>query len=280
MGEGEGSAGYSPPAARVALVGHRGARGLWPENTVPGFLGALAAGANVLELDLHLAQDGVPVVCHDPDLPFAGRRISVSSRPAAWWAGIDVGSAVDPRFPERIPIAATVPSLATVLSAVRDSGLDPGWLLELKQSPDPAGSTGPDPGVFAAAVAGDVRKAGLVHRSVAISFDTGLLEAVHRHGLATGLLLEPGTPGGPEEHVARLGHRPTSLGPHYSLVDAEFLRAARREGLLVIPWTVNEPDLMERLLLLGVDGVTTDRPDLAARVFDRVLGDGWDRVAS
>lgn len=272
--------GSSSPSARVALVGHRGARGLWPENTVPGFLGALAAGANVLELDLHLAQDGVPVVCHDPDLPFGGRRVPVSSRPASFWAGVDVGSMVDPRFPERIPVAATVPSLATVLSAVRGSGQDPGWLLELKRNPGAAGSTGPDPEAFAAAVAGDVRNAGLVHRSVVISFDTALLESAHREGLATGLLLEPGTPGGPEELVARLDHRPTSLGPHHSLVDAAFLGAARREGLRVIPWTVNEPDRMERLLRLGVDGVTTDRPDLAAQVFDRVLGDGWVRVAS
>ena len=227
------------PAGAVAfdLQGHRGARGLAPENTLAGFAATLSLGVSTLELDLAMTRDGVVVVSHDPALnPDLTRDAS-----GAW-----------------LTRAGPV-------------------IHEL---------------TFAEAVADEIGKAGVVERTTVQSFDWRSLVHLRRLApeIATACLtveqswldnLERGRPGA-SPWTAGLdidGHGSTPRlvqaagcavwSPFFRELTAESLAEARDLGLTVIPWTVNDQADMARLIEMGVDGLITDRPDLAREAMAR-----------
>lgn len=222
------------------IIGHRGAAGLAPENTVEAFLRGVAAGADLVECDVHLSLDGVPVVIHDGML----ERTTSGSGPVgactlAQLQSLDAGA------------GTRIPTLAEVFSAV----------------PVPVQVEIKDPAAVAP-VADFLAAEGRAARAFVISFDHRLLrEAVDRlPGLRTGALV--GTrPADPAALCREVGA--SALCPLHSLVDAELVAACRAAGLAVMPWTVNAPAEVRRLLGLGVDSVTTDRPDMAASALSR-----------
>lgn len=272
------------------LQGHRGARGLWPENTREGFAAAAGLGVTSIELDVVLSLDGVPVVHHDlalhpdiargpdgawiapPGLPLAGLR-------AADLARFDVGrlrprSRYAARFPAQTAIdGARIPLLADVLAMFRASPvrLD----IEIK--------TGLRRDAPAAAIAGiadailavlDAHGAGVALSARA--FDWRVLRHLRaaRPDLPLAWLtgLGPAATGAAvREAVLRDGwppYRPV-WAPDHRLLRKRQIIAARQAGLAVIPWTVNAPLVMQKLMQWGVDGLCTDRPDLAREILAR-----------
>ncbi|MGH7678746.1 MAG: glycerophosphodiester phosphodiesterase [Gemmatimonadaceae bacterium] len=209
------------------LIGHRGAPRERVENTLPGFLLALERGADAVELDVHVSEDGEVVVHHDHEV--RGRRIASSS-----WAdlsGVDIGG-------------ATIPRLADVLEAVADRAT---VYIELK-------------GVhIERAVLRVAEKHG--RRYALHSFDHDAIERVKglQPDVARGILLDRETPRAGEVMRAAVERmRPRDVWPHWSLVDAAFMAAARALELRVIPWTVNSKDTARDLANLNVDGICTD----------------------
>jgi glycerophosphoryl diester phosphodiesterase len=284
------------------LQGHRGARGLSPENTLPAFARALGLGVTTLELDAAVTRDGVVVVSHDPRLNpdlardpdgewIARPGIAIFSLTAADLARYDVGrlrpgSAYAALYPEQVPVDGTrIPTLREVFALARKAGnTGVRFNVETKIRPDrPHETLGPE--AFADAVVAVVREAGVEARTTIQSFDWRTLRHVgKRHpDLVTVYLTEPGTeqmaagPGGPSEWLAgfdpaafagsvpRLVHAAGGRvwSPQYRELRAATLAEAHRLGLRVIPWTVNRPADMGALIALGVDGLITDRPDLA-----------------
>jgi glycerophosphoryl diester phosphodiesterase len=269
------------------LVGHRGARGLFPENTLEGFRAASALGLRAVELDVGVTRDGVVVVHHDPALnPDLARDAS-----GAWIAHpppllkeltlaelgrfdvgrIRPGSRYAARYPAQRPIdGARVPTLEAVLRA------EPGLhvTIEMKLLADrPEATVSPE--AMAAAVAAVVEQAGAIGRVGVSCFDWRGVRAMRLRcpAIARGWLTERRTeaapalwwdiaspPAAPEAIAAEGGG--TWFAAHHSL-SRDALARARRLGLRVVPWTVNEPDEMARLIARGVDGLITDRPDLA-----------------
>jgi glycerophosphoryl diester phosphodiesterase len=283
--------------------GHRGARGLWPENTLAGFARALTLGVSALELDCGVTRDGVVVVTHDPQLnpdltrDAHGRFLTTPGPPIvgltyAELQSYDVGrlrpgSDYAARFPAQQPIdGERIPSLRDVLSLVRTRGhgrvrLD----IEVKTFPErPQLAAAPE--AFAAALQGDFGATGTAAMVCVMAFDWGVLAAVQRRmpGLATVALTEEQAGedtvrvGAPEpspwlggldprsfdNSVVRLvkATGATTWGPDFKDLDAARIAAAHALGLRVIPWTVNAETDMQRMLELGVDGMTSDRPDL------------------
>ena len=224
------------------LQGHRGARGLMPENTLPAFAKALSLGVSTLELDTGVAADGVVVVSHDRTLNPALTR----DRAGAWLPnrgpalnslsfrelrGYDVGrvkpdSRYARRWSEQIAIDGTkIPSLADVFALARRAGNDlVRFNIETKIDPRKP-SESPDPESFARA----------------------LLNVVWEVKAAGGAV----------------------WSPYHKEVDAVQLREARSLGLTVVVWTVNDPARMETLIDLGVDGIITDYPDRLRTVMAR-----------
>jgi glycerophosphoryl diester phosphodiesterase len=250
----------------VEVQGHRGCRGLLPENTLPGFREAIRLGVDVLELDLGLSADGVLVVAHDPRLnPVICSGLEALPSPwikeltYAQLGSLDCGSKRHPDFPQQRPApGARMPRLEQVLELLR---AHPGLRanIEIKTFPERPQETRP-PADFAAALVAAVRDAGLQQRVTVQSFDPVALQAVARlePGLTLAALAERREDFDPM--LRRTGAR--ILSPRHSEIRRRDVDRYRESGVRVIPWTVNTVPEMKRLLEWGVDGIITDRPDL------------------
>ena len=284
------------PAWAFDLQGHRGARGLAPENTLSGFEAALAIGVTTLELDVVLSAEGVPVISHDPALnpditrDASGRWLQASGQLIerlsldqlqAWDVGrINPASRYARDFPDQVPQDGEhIPTLAALFDRVRALRADSvRFNIETKLRPDSAPPSGTPEG-FVRAIVEVIRAHGMAQRVSLQSFDWRTLQAARqlapdiptvfltaqlpRFDTVTSGDWTLGLRAGVFETAADLvfaaGGRVWS--PHHSNLSQAVLRRSRALGLRVIPWTVNEPADMERLLDWGVDGLITDRPD-------------------
>jgi glycerophosphoryl diester phosphodiesterase len=288
------------PASAFDLQAHRGGRALLPENTLPAFEHALTLGVSTLETDLALTSDGVLVLSHDPRLNPAltrgpdGRWIAapgpaIRSLTRAELADYDVGR-IDPaseyarQWPAQRAVDGTrIPTLAALFALGRGNAVR--FNIETKLTPD--GADAPAPDEFARAVVAAVRAAGLSDRVTVQSFDWRTLVAVRALApeIATACLtietprmdtVRPGVDGASPWHAglraAEHGGSPVALAraagcgtwsPYFRNVDAARVAEAHALGLKVLPWTVNDPAEMRRLVHLGVDGLITDAPDVA-----------------
>lgn len=235
------------------IVGHRGAAGVAPENTLVSFREAIRLGSDWLEFDVRLSADGVPVIIHDSTLKrTTNGRGPVRARTLAELRRLDAGSWFDPRY-----AGEKIPTLDEVLKLGPRVRLN----IEIKARSAPAAEA-------AKAVWSRVRQAGLEDRVLISCFDLKVLRALRD--------LDP---------EVRLGfpwqaglrdpiRRATTLRCRMMLFDVGGLsekkvRRCREVGLEVWVYTVNEPDEMRRVLDLGIDGLITDRPDLLARMVRR-----------
>lgn len=287
------------------LQGHRGARGLFPENTVEGFRAALGLGVTSVELDVALTADGVPVVVHDPVL-----NCNLVRRPDGAWltppgprvcdltladlAAYDVGrarpgSALARAHPAQQPIdGARIPTLDAVFHALAGSFV----IVDVELKTDP---TRPElsasPAEMADAVMASAMQCNTVQTLAVRSFDWRGLRHLRaafpalRLGWLTcaetataawwGAGAASGRSAAEAVAMASGGHGPTCWAPHHTELDEATIAHAQALGLRVVPWTVNNSADMDRLIGWGVDGLCTDRPDLARLAIARASGPGW-----
>jgi len=289
------------------LQGHRGARGLWPENTLGGFERALALGIRTLELDCAMTRDGVVVISHDPELnpehtrDDTGRFLSrpgpgISTVDYAQLARYDVGrirpgSTYERVHPQQQPLdGERIPRLADLYALIDRRGDRSVCLnVEVKIFPlQPELTAAPE--AFTRALLTVVESSGMAARTTIQCFDWRVLNCVHRlaPGIATGALtdqqgdddtvhLDRPAPspwlGGLDARqfngsVPRLA-KASGAGtwsPNYLDLSSAQVAEAHALGLQVVPWTVNEPADMERILSMDVDGMISDRPDLLRAV--------------
>lgn len=276
------------------LQGHRGARGLFPENTLEGFLAAARLGVGCFELDVGMTADNVVVVTHDLAL-----NRDLARDPAGNWpdeAGplvhaltlgqlrhYDVGR-IRPNtryarlYPDQSPIdGARIPTLESVLNALPTTRFN----IELKTDPTRPAATVP-PDVMADAVLAVVDAADAADRVMIESFDWRGPRHVRRvrPEIVTAWLTSPETVANaalwwdgprPEDFAGSVPRAVRAeMGAHWAPAHAALTEAevaeARALNLGVLPWTVNCPADMRRLIGWGVDGLITDRPDLAMLV--------------
>jgi glycerophosphoryl diester phosphodiesterase len=284
------------------LQGHRGARGLMPENTIEAFRTALGIGVTTLELDLAMTKDGILVVSHDsvlnpdhtrgPDGTFlaapgpAIRSLTLPELERYDVGRLKPGSSYAARFPEQRGMdGVRIPTLAAVFELVRQTKADQvRFNIETKLTPT-SGADTPDPETFASAVAAAVRDAGLAGRAAVQSFDWRTLMVLRR--VAPEIERVCLTVEQPDEdniQRGRPGASPWTAGldiddfggsvprlvaaagcgvwsPFFRNLTPEAVVEATSLGLRVIPWTVNEPPEMERVIELRVAGIITDYPD-------------------
>jgi glycerophosphoryl diester phosphodiesterase len=224
----------------VTVIAHRGASAYALENTAPALELALEQGADVLEVDIRLTADGVPVLLHDETL----RRTTGDERPIAAVTRDELARLPDPVRPLLLE------------DAFEHLGGRARFLLDLK---DPRTE-------LVDAVVACVRRARVAEDVRIQAFGRPGLRLVRRaHPTIALAQLYPALM--PSAFVRRdLGRAErlvAAIGPHGDTVDAALVQAAHRRGLRVQPWTVNDPAEMDRLVALGVDGLITDAPDLA-----------------
>lgn len=282
----------SPPRPAFELQGHRGARGLFPENTLEGFTAAIRLGVDALELDVAITRDGVPVVFHDmtlsPDIArdatgawITRADLAIHHLTQARLRQYDVGrlrpgSDYAARHPEQMAMdGARIPDLEAVLRLAAASGMR--LEIELKTSPDRPDLT-IAPKDMADRVMALVCRLGVTERVDVRSFDwrsllhlrrtrpdvrlTWLTDARTERGHAA--WWGPSFPADPIAAVMIAGQaRNPCWAPEAAGLTPERVARAHQGGLRVVPWTVNDPAEMRRLIDWGVNGICTDRPDLA-----------------
>lgn len=288
------------PQSNFDLEGHRGARGLRPENTLPAFAKALQIGVTTLELDTGVTKDGVVVVSHE-------RRIStlecrdtganhyvgqlVKDLTLAQIKTLDCGTrtpsnpATDPFIGTQESVPGTrMPTLAEVFELADRYGADDvQFNIETKLDPRLPGDT-VSPAAFVAAVTGVIAEHGKVHRSLLQSFDwrtlvesKRVLPSLRTVALAQRPTIYPGTPwtagvpiaadawdGSLAQAVKSIGAR--VLSPRFVDLNDSLIAAAKKQGLHVIPWTVNDAPTMGTLIDRGVDGIISDYPNILREV--------------
>ncbi len=249
-------------APKILVHGHRGARSVLPENTLPAFEHAIEAGADVLELDLGVTRDNVPVVCHDPVLNLRicrgpeGSRVlrELTLEQLRQW---DCGSLPNPDFPRQKPVpGARIPTLDEVLALASRGSFE--FNIETKISPDRP-EYAPSPEEFARLVWEAVRRHRLESRVMVQSFDFRTLHAMRK--LAPGIRLAALFAGEPRDFIEVSRQAQAGIvAPNFSLVTPEKVRAARKAGLQVVPWTANTEAQWRDLVEAGVDAIITDDP--------------------
>ena len=287
----------------IDVEGHRGARGVRPENTLPSFEAALDAGVTTLELDLHLSQDGRLVIRHDAEVTSEKCRTDDSTVPdpatlplvrsltAAELARYVCDLNPDqPRFPDQVAdpgdVAAgdysivTLPQLFEFVDRYasdvrktegqRRNAVTVQFNVETKRRPDRPetigdGFDGTNPGEFEQALAMVIAERGYEDRVIVQSFDHRSLWAFRT--IAPNVRLAALTFDEQPDFDALADSGAAIWSPQFTSLTAVIVADAQAAGLDVIPWTVNDEEQVCALLGMGVDGLITDRPDL-------VLGDG------
>lgn len=269
------------------VEGHRGCRGLYPENTIPAFLNALDLGVTTLEMDFSISSDHKVIVSHEPffnqeiTTPPLGLEINADNHHEynlyqMTYDSIksyDVGSKFYERFPTQKKMVVHKPSFDDVVIAVKDhvksnSLYEPHYNVEIKRKPEYDNIYHPDAETFATLVLNTIKQNELDSMTIIQSFDLESLQIVHKKNpqIRTALLIENQI--SPVENIQKLGFTPTIYSPYYKLVDKELVEYCKKLNMDLIPWTVNEKAEMIEMINIGVDGLISDYPDRLIEVVD------------
>ncbi len=264
------------------IQGHRGARGLMPENTIPAFIRAIDEGVTTLELDVVITKDKQVLVSHEPYMSSSicmkpdgsdisaeeSRSLNIYEMTFEQVSSYDCGSKGNARFPIQKKISVSKPLLSSLITEVeaylkKNSLPSLSYNIEIKSSPK--GDDVYHPGVeeFSQIVFDLLAKRLPENRYTIQSFDFRVLKYWHRTYPSVQLvaLVENGK--GVEANLRDLGFTPAVYSPYHILLNKKMVDFCHTKQMKVVPWTVNERSAMERLVEMGVDGIITDFPDRA-----------------
>lgn len=257
-----GQANPEAPRHKVLVHGHRGARALRPENTLPAFEYAIAQGVDALELDMAVTKDNVLVISHDPELkppictgpkPSAVIHTLTLAEVREW----DCGAMQNPNFPRQKTVPGTrMPTLDEVFAlAPRGKFL---FNIETKSFPDHPELT-PAPAEFVRLVLAEIRKHHLESRVILQSFDFRTLHEMKK--IAPEIALSALYEGAPKDFTVIAQEAEAGIvSPEFHLVTPQQVNTAHAAGLQIVPWTADTTADWDRLIAAGVDAIITDDP--------------------
>lgn len=248
----------APSAHKVTLVGHRGGAGLAAENTMAAYRAGIAAGAQAIELDVHLSKDGALVVMHDPNVSTTTDGTgAIGSLTLAEIKKLNAAArSTTTKDPQEVP------TLDQPLALAAASKVDA--YIEIKVPP-----TGRYPGIEAKVVQA-IKQAGMAGHVLVISFDLPTLQDMKTvdASLPTGWLMQragvPAAAKASAQALADLAKKSgvDNVGISRDYLSAEIVQAAHEKGLTVGVWTVDDPTEMRQFANWGVDAITSNRPDV------------------
>ena len=253
---------FGSPEQRPLILGHRGAAGTTPENTLVSFECGLESGAHILESDVHLSRDGVPILLHDPEVDrTSDGRGSVADLDLAAIQALDAGYRFSPDEGKSFPYRAKGLTIPTLEEAFRRF---PGarFNLELKTG-------GP---LVAERVVGLVKDLGRANRTLLTAGDDALMDEIVATAQAQGTdpalgactrdaadFARAAAAGTPPPAIPMALQIPAAFAGR-SLITPQLIAHAHAHDVQIHAWTINEEEEMTRLLDLGVDGLVTDLP--------------------
>lgn len=260
--------------------GHRGARGLMPENTIQSMIKAVEVGANVIEVDIYTSKDGQVIVAHDA---YVNRQFSLLPDGAEIPAvderkyilhqmdyneirKFDVGLKYYDQFPKQKKIAAYIPLLAELIDSVENytsSHNLPSTIynIELKSAVNYDSVLNAKPKELVDAVMQVVKSKNIGNRFYIQSFDVRPLQYIHKEYPKVSVAFLTGSNHSFEQNLDELDFNPHIYSPHYGLVNLELIQKCKNINMKIVPWTVNTVEEMQKLKALKVDGIITDYPD-------------------
>jgi glycerophosphoryl diester phosphodiesterase len=271
----------NPALPKFDAQGHRGSRGLMPENTIPAMRHALVLGVTTLEMDCHITRDKQVVVTHDPhinhlyartpagaDFPKEeGAQYTVYNMDYAQVRAFDIGSKFYSLFPKQQQVKSYIPLLSELIDSVQtyirvNKRPQVFYNIETKSKAGGDHQLHPDPENFVKLLMTVIEQKKITPYVTIQSFDLRTLQVLHQkysHVRTAYLVSDKKTVA---EHLQVLGFTPAILSPAFKLVTAEMVKQCHERQIKVIPWTANTPEDIAWLKSLGVDGIISDYPDL------------------
>ena len=261
--------------------GHRGCRGLLPENTIPAMLHAVDLGVTTLEMDVIITRDRQVILSHDPffnhhittkpDGSYVKeneeKQLNLYQMTYEEISHYDVGMKGHPGFPQQQKIKAIKPKLSDVIDSVEAytaSKKLPArfYNIETKSEATTDNIYHPAPEEFVDLIMQVIKEKNIEARTIIQSFDVRTLQYLHKNypSIKTALLVEDA--GILQEHIAKLGFKPNIYSPEYTLVSPLLVKQCKEMQIKIIPWTVNDLSKMKELKAMRVDGIITDYPNL------------------
>ncbi|MFT6356775.1 MAG: glycerophosphoryl diester phosphodiesterase [Saprospiraceae bacterium] len=261
--------------------GHRGARGLLPENTIPAFIKALDFPIQTLECDVVISENGLVIISHEPyfsaeictkpdGMPVTeeeAEELRIFELSYEEIKEYDCGQRPHPRFPKQHQMRVYKPSLIETVREVQafcqiTKRPQPHWNIEIKSAPEGDDIFHPTPAVFVDILVKELKKLGIYNLTNLQSFDVRPLQILHKEYPDMPLAFLVENEDAPEENLAKLGFIPEIYSCYYKFLTKEIVEDLHQKGMKVIPWTVNTKVEMDALIEMGVDGIITDYPNL------------------
>lgn len=265
---------------QIDIQGHRGCRGLLPENSLPAFEKAIELGVHTLELDIVISKDHQVVVSHEP---YLNPTICVASNGDVLpnnseehynlyslnYADIkqfDCGLKFHPLYPQQQKLETYKPLLSEVFDLVKRKHSDVKFNIEIKSEPSYYGIFTPEPKTYVSLVLDEIEKHGMYSRVNLQSFDVTILKEIKHQSpnMALALLIDENET--IEEKLKLLSIQPEIISPYYKLLSVNSVKEYQEQGYQIIPWTVNEKVVMKQMISWQVDGIITDYPDRLIKI--------------
>lgn len=274
-------------AQELDIQGHRGARGLLPENTIPAFMRAIEEGVTTLELDVVITKDKQVVLSHEPYMsggicskpdgtPVTGKEAksyNIYEMTYEQVAAFDCGSRGNSRFPGQQKMKVSKPLLKDLIEQVeayiKTNNLPAvGYNIELKSSPDRDNIYHPGVAEFSDQVQSLLAGLLPVERYTIQCFDFRILQYFHNTYPDVALVALVENAKGVDANLEDLGFTPEVYSPYFKLLTKKSIDHCHALGMKVVPWTINEVKDMRKMVEKGVDGIITDYPDRAKALKD------------
>lgn len=271
------------PPSTFDIQGHRGCRGLMPENTIPAMIKAIQLGVTTLEMDAVITADNRVILSHEPFMSWEiattpdgsvftyadEKKYNIYHMNYAEVQKWDVGSRPHARFLRQEKMQVAKPLLEDVIDSVelyiKEHQLQPVWYnIETKCQPSTDQIYHPEPGKFVDLLMAVIIQKKISDKVIIQSFDMRTLKIMHIKypAVRTALLIEGMPKRSLGDNLQALGFIPSIYSPEYSLVNPQLVADCRLKGIRIIPWTVNDTASIARLKTMGVDGIITDYPNL------------------
>jgi glycerophosphoryl diester phosphodiesterase len=274
---------YCDLSSPIRIHGHRGSRGILPENTLESFAFAIKAGAEAIELDVVMSGDGQLVVSHDPFIHHEicshsdGRRITPEEEKDLNIFKMNIGEVksflcgtfAHHRFPEQNILRSNKPTLSELWNFVKEyCALNnfeiPLFNIEIKSSPEWDGTFHPYPAEYAKSFYAQFIALDFTENAWIQSFDARILNELHALDSSLRLIyLSDDSGKSIDEKLEELNFSPFGYSPSWRILDEEIVSVCNTRQLELLAWTVNEKDLAQRLMRMGVKNIITDYPHLA-----------------
>ena len=276
-----------PLSENFDFQGHRGCRGLMPENTIPAMLKAIDLGVTTLEMDIVFTKDNVAILSHEPFFNHEistkpnGQNINETEEKSfniykmtfAQTQKFDVGLKQHPRFEKQQKLKVSKPSLSSLIDNVENyaaANNKPAlfYNIETKTKPETDKLYHPAPAAFVDMLMKVIQQKKIEDRVTIQSFDRRTLQYLHKKypSIKTALLIEATDKNSFRKQLKDLGFIPTIYSPESALVNQNLITECHKRNIQIIPWTVNDKKEMNKFKKMGVDGIISDYPDLYSSI--------------